>query len=116
MNALIAGVIIRGNDPKKVIILARGPSLPLAGILSDPDLVLYANPGLEGDNDDWMDAPNVGEIINSTLAPPRKEESAILVSLWSNAFTAAVYPKGETREGSHSWSSMISMQIQTPSW
>jgi hypothetical protein len=64
-------------------------------------LPVRANPTLElrdGDgallqsNDDWMDAPNRQEIIDSTLAPTNDLESAILMTLpaGNSRYTAIV--------------------------
>ena len=41
-------------------------------------------------NDNWIDAPNKQEIINSGLAPSNNLESAILTSLSPGAYTAIV--------------------------
>ncbi|HMJ06320.1 MAG TPA: hypothetical protein VK474_08720, partial [Chthoniobacterales bacterium] len=49
-NALIAGFIITGNQPKRVLIRGLGPSLPVPGALRDPTLDL--DRGTQT-NDDW---------------------------------------------------------------
>ena len=65
-NVLIGGLIITGTQPKTVIVRAIGPSLPLAGALADPTLELHDGAGtLIASNDNWMDAPNKQEIIDS---------------------------------------------------
>src|SRR3954452_2441924 len=58
-NVLIAGTIVVGQTPQKVIIRAIGPSLPIAGRLENPTLELYdQNGGLLQENDNWVDSPN----------------------------------------------------------
>src|SRR5213595_83763 len=44
-NVLIAGTIILGEAPQKVIIRAIGPSLPFPGVLADPTLELRDSNG-----------------------------------------------------------------------
>ncbi len=90
-NVLIGGFIITGSQPKKVLMRAIGPSLPLAGVLANPTLELRDDAGtLVASNDNWMDAPNRQEIIDSTIPPSNDLESAILMSLDPGAYTAIV--------------------------
>jgi hypothetical protein len=81
-NALIAGFIVTGAQPKKVIIRAIGPSLPLAGPLDNPTLELYNSSGALLDfNDDWVTSQNKQAIIDSTIPPSNDLESAIVATL-----------------------------------
>ena len=80
-NVLIGGFIVTGTQPKKVIVRAIGPSLPVPGKLENPTLELHGPAGLIASNDNWMDAPNRQEIIDSTIAPTNDLESAILTTL-----------------------------------
>ena len=96
-NVLIGGLIITGTQPKKVIVRAIGPSLPLVGVLADPTLELHDGAGtLITSNDNWMDAPNKQEIIDSALAPTNDFESAILMSLDPGLYTAIVRGVNDT--------------------
>jgi hypothetical protein len=89
-NVLIGGFIITGNDSKKVIIRAIGPSLPLSGLLGDPFLELHDHTGLIiAQNDNWVDSPNKQAIIDS-LPPSNDKESAIVMTLDPGAYTAIV--------------------------
>jgi hypothetical protein len=54
-NVLIGGLIITGTQPKKVILRAIGPSLPVAGALADPTLELNSGGTILAENDDWRD-------------------------------------------------------------
>src|SRR4030095_12282317 len=68
-NVLIGGFIITGNDPKKVMIRAIGPSLSAFGIqgaLADPTLELHKPDGTVVTNNDWRDAQEQ-EIIDTTI-------------------------------------------------
>lgn len=52
----IAGFIIGGTSPKKVIIRSSGPALKkygLTGVLADPVLELHSSTGTIATNDDW---------------------------------------------------------------
>ena len=87
-NVLIGGFIITGTDPKKVLIRAIGPSLPLAGVLANPTLELYQGTTLLEANDNWMDSPNKQAIIDSTIPPTNPLESAIVRSVPPGNYTA----------------------------
>jgi hypothetical protein len=94
---LIGGFTISAPDDKKVIIRAIGPSNNLAAALVDPALEVYnSEGGLIGQNNDWQDAPNKQEIIDSTLAPTDNREAAFLATLAPGAYTALVFGVGET--------------------
>jgi hypothetical protein len=81
-NALFAGFIVSGYQPKKVIIRAIGPSLGIAGRLADPTLELRdSNGALLQANDNWKDSPNKQAIIDSQVAPTSDLESAIVATL-----------------------------------
>jgi hypothetical protein len=88
-NVLIAGFIVTGNQNKKVIVRAIGPSLALAGKLADPTLELHdASGALLESNDNWVDSPNKQAIIDSTIPPPNDAESAIVRSVPPGNYTA----------------------------
>ena len=89
-NELIAGFIVTGTVPKKVILRAIGPSLsnanpPVPGALADPTLELHQNIGgtdtIIATNDNWKDSPDQQAIIDSTVAPTDDLESAIVATL-----------------------------------
>jgi len=92
-NVMIGGFIITGGG-QNVIVRAIGPSLAQYGItnpLADPTLELHNGSGtVIGFNDNWMDASNRQEIIDSGLAPSNNLESAILTSLSPGNYTAIV--------------------------
>jgi hypothetical protein len=92
-NALIAGFIITGTQPKKVIVRGIGTSLPFPDRLADPTLELRDSTGaLIDSNDNWGDSPNKQAIIDSTIPPSNDLESAIIATLPANnsSYTAIV--------------------------
>ena len=89
-NVLIGGFIVAGSMQKRILIRAIGPSLEVDGKLSNPVLELYRGDELIATNDNWEDAPNQQEIIDSTIAPTNAFESAILRNVDLGAYTAIV--------------------------
>jgi cyclophilin family peptidyl-prolyl cis-trans isomerase len=97
-DALIGGFIVLGDAPKRLMIRAIGPSLSGAGVtnaLSNPTLELHDGTGaLIASNDNWQNATNKRDIINTGLAPSDANESAILTTLSAtssgSAYTAVM--------------------------
>jgi N-acetylneuraminic acid mutarotase len=90
-DVLIAGMIFDGQLPRKTMLRAIGPSLGRGDALPDPKLALHdANGGLVAENDNWQDAPNKQEIIDSTIPPQNIRESAIVQTLPPARYTAIV--------------------------
>jgi acid phosphatase len=98
-NVLIGGFIITGTAPKKVLVRALGPSVPLAGTkLADPTLELHQPDGSIVSNDNWkVDAATAqsqeAEISATTLAPPDDLEAATVQTLAPGSYTAIVRGK-----------------------
>jgi hypothetical protein len=96
-NVLIGGFIVAGTASKRIIVRAIGPSLPLSGLLANPRLELFNAAGqLIGANDNWKDAPNNQEIIDSALAPSHDLEAAILTTVIPGNYTAVVSGSGSS--------------------
>jgi hypothetical protein len=101
-NILIGGFIITGNDPKKVLVLAKGPSInsggnPVPGRMADPTLELHAGNGsLMTSNDNWKDSPERTQIESSGLAPTDDHESAIIRTLVPGVYTGVLAGKNNT--------------------
>jgi subtilisin family serine protease len=90
---LIAGTIVVGSTPQKVIVRAIGPSLNMAGKLADPTLELRdANGNLIRADDNWRTGGQETEIMQSGVAPAHDLESALIETLPANnaAYTAIV--------------------------
>ena len=93
-NALIAGFIVTGQVPKKVIVRGLGTSLGITGALSDPTLSL--NTGTETiTNDDWRTQQEQA-IISSSVPPASNLESAIVATLEPGAYTAVMRGKNNS--------------------
>jgi pimeloyl-ACP methyl ester carboxylesterase len=90
-NLLIGGFIITGIQPKTVIVRGIGPSLTQLGIsdaLADPVIELHGSSGaLLATNDNWNDAANRQQIIDSGLAPTNNSESAFWGIINPGAYT-----------------------------
>jgi M6 family metalloprotease-like protein len=91
----IAGFIIEGSEPKKILLRGRGPTVgvPAGTIrLRDPRLRLYqllpdnSNVLLE-ENDDWQQGPNAAEIAASGQAPGDSLEAATLRMMEPGVYT-----------------------------
>lgn len=93
-NVLIGGFIILGTQPKKVIIRALGPLVPVKENLADPTLQLHG-PGGVISNDNWRDSQQ--DALKATTIPPRNDyDAAIVQSLDPGTYTAVLAGKGGT--------------------
>jgi pectin methylesterase-like acyl-CoA thioesterase len=91
----IAGFIVTGNAPKKVIVRAIGPSLTAVGLdnaLADPVLTLHGEDSQTiASNNNWRDdAASAAELEKSGLAPTHELESALVVTLPPGHYTAVL--------------------------
>lgn len=90
-KVLIGGFIITGTQPKKLMVRAIGPSIPLAGVLANPTLELRNGAGaLVANNDNWLTNANHQDITNTGIAPSNALESAILKTVNPGTYTAIV--------------------------
>jgi parallel beta helix pectate lyase-like protein len=100
-RVMIAGFIVQGSAPKRVLIRAAGPSLTQFGVpnaLANPRLELHDSTNTIGMNDDWqttqiggvITSDQVAEIQNSGLAPRDPLESAVIATLAPGSYTAIV--------------------------
>jgi N-acetylneuraminic acid mutarotase len=93
-NVLIGGLILRGEQARRVIVRAIGPSLPVPGVLADPMLELRdTNGGLLASNDNWRTTQEA-EIIATGVPPSHDLESAIVQTLPASNYTAIVRGQG----------------------
>lgn len=89
-NALIGGFIVHGTGQKTIAVRAIGPSLPLAGTLSDPVLELYdATGAVVASNDNWRSSQEAA-LIAAGLAPAHDFDSALITTLSTGNYTAVV--------------------------
>ncbi len=83
-NVTIAGFIVKGTHPKRLLVRGVGPSLTAQHVpnpLADPKLRLIRADGSTVDNDNWQKNANYIEIRDSKLAPKSLAESAILTTV-----------------------------------
>lgn len=92
---MIGGFIITGSDPKKVLVRAVGPSLPVSGKLADPTLELFKGSTSVAFNDNWKDTQQT-EVEASTIPPTDDKESALVATLDPGAYTAIIRGSGDT--------------------
>ena len=97
-QVLIAGFIITGPDPKRVIIRGIGPSLSgVSGKLADPTLELHQGSTSLASNDNWKTKPDgtsqQAEIEATTIPPANDSESAIVMTLNPGTYTATLSGK-----------------------
>jgi len=102
---MIAGFIVQGSAPKRVLIRAAGPSLTQFGVpnaLANPRLELHDTTNTIGMSDDWqttqiggvITSDQVAEIQSSGLAPRDPAESALIATLAPGSYTAIVQGVG----------------------
>ena len=98
-NIMIAGFIISGAQPSKVLLRVIGPSLSqygVSGALPDPTLELHdPNGSLIFQNDNWR-TDQEQQILDSNLAPSDDKESAIIATLQPGGYTAIVRGKNNS--------------------
>lgn len=90
-NILIGGFIVRGSfGSRSLLIRALGPSLNVAGALSDPELELYDSSGrLVARNFNWKDTQEQA-IRDTGLAPTNDREAAVFTSVSGGSYTGHV--------------------------
>jgi Galactose oxidase, central domain len=101
-NVMIAGFIVQGTEPKRVIIRAIGPELTQYGVpdaLANPTLELHNRVGaLIASNDNWrttiiggiITSDQVLDILRSGYAPGDGRECAIIADLPPGNYTAII--------------------------
>ena len=99
-NVLIAGFVIGGTQPRRVLLRAVGPSLAqfgVGGTLVDPVLTLYDSTGkVVATNDDWEISRSSAAIaataqnVGAFALNPASLDSALLITLAPGAYTAVV--------------------------
>lgn len=97
-KVLIAGFIITGTEPKKVIVRGIGPSLNGVGVvLPDPILELHQGDTTLAVNDNWrvrQDGSSQEAEVEASTVPPRDDlESAIVMTLNPGSYTAILSGK-----------------------
>lgn len=97
-NVLIAGFIITGSAPKKVLVRGLGPSLPVPSAMPNPRIELHQGAPTIAENDDWQTAANSGDIPLG-FRPSDSRESAIFITLQPGAYTVVMLAGGSAANG-----------------
>lgn len=95
-SVLIAGFIVTGSQPKKIIVRALGPLLPVNENLADPTLELHDSSGATvATNDNWRDTQQ-DALVATTIPPTSDYDSAMVRTVNPGAYTAVLAGKGGT--------------------
>lgn len=99
-DVLIAGFVVSGQDPQRLLVRAAGPALVgfgVTGTLEDPVLNLYNSSAvLLAANDNWGDSSNVADIrtvsaqVGAFEFASGSADAAILITLDPGVYTAQV--------------------------
>jgi hypothetical protein len=99
-NVMIGGFIVRGDQPKRVVLRAIGPSLAAAGVkgaLLHPLLEVRNSAGrLVATNGGWHSG-GAEELSALGLAPTDTREAALVITLPAGSYSVAVRGKGATK-------------------
>jgi hypothetical protein len=97
---LIAGIVITGNSPKKILIRATGPALTAFGVpgaLEDPLLKLYKGDTVIRQNDNWSESSSEAALITAAGSATGAfaltvgtKDAAMLITLEPGSYTAQV--------------------------
>ena len=91
-RTLITGLIIKGGEPRNIVVRALGPSLSSSGIqqvAGNPRLVVHQEGKVIAANADWKTDSRAGELSEnySTLTPSNDQEAALLLTLLPGTYT-----------------------------
>lgn len=89
-EVMIAGLVVAGTGPRRVVVRGLGPSLAAAGVaapLARPQLELMQGQRRLFTRAAWAEGTDAAEIGASGLAPQRAEESALVLRLSPGAYT-----------------------------
>jgi hypothetical protein len=99
---LIAGIIVGGNTPKRLLVRAIGPTLEsfgVAGVLADPELTIFDGNKPINSNDDWAGNAEIASVADSIGAfplPAGSKDAVLMITLAPGVYTAQVRGKGNT--------------------
>lgn len=100
-DILIAGFVVVGSQPQKVLVRAVGPTLKdapfnLPGTMDDPLLTIYKGQTVIASNDDWSTETNAAEVattsgtVGAFALPSGSKDAAMLLTLEPGLYTAQV--------------------------
>ena len=89
-NTAITGFIVRGGEPRNLVIRALGPSLRASGIervASNPAIEIFRGSAKIASNLDWRSDPRSNLLTQLQLAPSDDKEAALYLTLLPGAYT-----------------------------
>ncbi len=95
-RVLVAGFVVAGDQPKRLLLRAVGPSLAslgVTGVLANPNLQLYRGQSVINQNDDWgnnAEAQAAAAQVGAFPLPAGSLDSALVVTLNPGIYTAVV--------------------------
>jgi hypothetical protein len=89
---LISGFIVKGGEPRNIVIRGLGPSLTANGIqqaAGNPKIDVYQGSQKMATNTDWKTDRRVQELTQNypSLQPSNDKEAALLLTLLPGAYT-----------------------------
>ncbi|MDO8545308.1 MAG: hypothetical protein Q7S40_33115 [Opitutaceae bacterium] len=104
-NALVAGFVLTGSQPRRILVRAVGPSLSAFGVsgpLGDPLLSLFRGDERIASNDDWEISRSGAAVaataqqVGAFALAPASLDAALLITLAPGSYTAVVTGLGGT--------------------
>ncbi len=104
-NVLIAGFVINGNVPRKLLVRGVGPALAdfgVTGTLADPKLEIFSGATAVATGDNWSDEPNAGELVSTATAvgafalKSGSRDAALVLTLPAGSYSAKISGVGGT--------------------
>ncbi len=97
-NPLIAGFVVTGDQPKRVLVRGVGPSLANYGVtsfLADPKLLIESEGRIIAENDNWHTTHSelittANQLVGAFELDEASNDAAILVTLPPGIYTAVV--------------------------
>jgi hypothetical protein len=92
-ETVVAGFVVSGDVPKRVLLRGVGPTLGSYGVqdaLTDPRLTLYKGETVVATNDDWADAQAVSEAsteVGAFALDAGSKDAALVINLQPGAYT-----------------------------
>lgn len=95
---LVAGFVIAGEEPKRLLVRGVGPGLVrfgVDGVVTDPVLRIHRNgsPGVVAENDNWGGAADIADAATGAGAfplPVGSKDAALIVTLPPGQYSAVV--------------------------
>lgn len=105
-GTLIAGLVISGNTPKRVLVRGVGPGLSsfgVTGVLADPKITLFSSNAAIATNDNWETGTSTAAQITTACAQvgafaltSGSKDAAMLITLQPGLYTVVVGGVGNT--------------------